>query len=109
MPNCIVLTDSETADGFRLAGVEVLVSRGGEETSRLVQKVMDNKECGLLLIKEEFMEELAEPFLRRLEKTGFPLLVPLPLDMNWWREQRGMEYLLRLIRRSIGYHLRIRK
>ena len=109
MPNCIVLTDAETADGFRLAGVEVLVSQGGEETTRLVQKVMEKKECGLVLMKEEFMEELPESLRRRLEKTGFPLLVPLPLDMNWWREQRGMEYLLRLIRRSIGYHLRIRK
>ena len=109
MPNCIVLTDHETADGFRLAGIEVLVSRGGEETTRLVEKVMEKKECGLILIKEEFMEDLAESLHRRLEKAGFPLLVPLPLDMNWWREQRGMEYLLRLIRRSIGYHLRIRK
>jgi V/A-type H+-transporting ATPase subunit F len=109
MPNCIVLTDSETADGFRLAGVEVLVSRGGEETTRLVEKVMEKKECGLILMKEELMEGLAESLLRRLEKAGFPLLIPLPLDMNWWREQRGMEYLLRLIRRSIGYHLRIRQ
>jgi V/A-type H+-transporting ATPase subunit F len=109
MPTCIVVTDSETADGFRLAGVEVLVSRGGEETSRLVEGVMEKRECGLLLMKEELMEGLAESLRRRLEKAGVPLLVPLPLDMNWWREQRGMEYLLRLIRRSIGYHLRIRK
>ena len=56
MPNCIVLTDAETADGFRLAGVEVLVSRGGEETTRLVEKVMAKRECGLLLMKEELMD-----------------------------------------------------
>jgi V/A-type H+-transporting ATPase subunit F len=109
MPTCVVLTDSETADGFRLAGVEVLVSRGSEETTRLVEKVLETEECGLVLMKEELMEGMAESLRCRLEKTGFPLLVPLPLDMNWWREQRGMEYLLRLIRRSIGYHLRIRK
>jgi hypothetical protein len=31
------------------------------------------------------------------------------MEMKWWREKRGMDYLLRLIRRSIGYHMRLRK
>lgn len=109
MPTCVVLTDTETSDGFRLAGVEVLVSRADGETTRMVEKLADDKECGLILINEELMEGLAESLLRRIEKAGIPLLVPLPLDMSWWREQRGMEYLLRLIRRSIGYHMRIRR
>ena len=53
----------------RFAGVEVLGSRDGGEATRQVEKVMETKECGLILIKEELLEELAESLLRRLEKS----------------------------------------
>lgn len=109
MATCIVVTDRETADGFRLAGVEVRTAADRGEAAAVLEAILAAGECGLVLVKEAFCEGLDGRIVRRIEREGRPLLVPLPLDMKWWREEKGMDYVLRLIRRSIGYQMRIRK
>jgi len=109
MLTCRVVTGPETADGFLLAGVKVDTVRTADETEARLKAVLEEKDCGLLLVDELLLDQVGEPLLRRLERAALPIVVPLPLDMTWWREKRGMDYLLRLIRRSIGYHMRLRK
>lgn len=109
MLTCRVVTGPETADGFMLAGVKVDAVRTVAETEARVKAALEEKDCGLLLVDELLLDQVGEPLLRRLERAALPIVVPLPLDMKWWREKRGMDYLLRLIRRSIGYHMRLRK
>ena len=107
--SCVVITDRETAIGFRLAGVEVRVSDSLAETKDHIEKLVVSGGCALLLVKGSLMEELGESFRNRVERAGSPVMIPLPLDMKWHAEEMGMEYLHRLIRRSIGYQLRLRK
>jgi len=109
MLTCRVVTGPETADGFLLAGVKVDTVRTADETEARLKAVLEEKDCGLLLVDELLLDEVGEPLLRRLERAALPIVVPLPMEMKWWREKRGMDYLLRLIRRSIGYHMRLRK
>jgi vacuolar-type H+-ATPase subunit F/Vma7 len=109
MLTCRVVTGPETADGFLLAGVKVDAVTTAAETEARLKAAFEEKDCGLLLVDELLLEEVGEALLRRLERAVLPIVVPLPLDMKWCREKRGMDYLLRLIRRSIGYHMRLRK
>lgn len=104
-----VVTGPDTAAGFRLSGVEVDVVRGPEEATKRLHLRLADENCGLLIVDERLMEQAGEPLRRRLEKAGLPIVVPVPIDMTWREEGRSMDYLLRLIRRSIGFHMRIRK
>ena len=108
MYTCRVVTGPETAEGFRLAGVRTEAAVTGEEAARCLRDVLADRSCGLLLVDEQLLEDAGEPLLRRLERAALPVVVPLPLERDWWMEERGMEYLLRLIRRSIGYHMRLK-
>ena len=103
-----VVTGPETADGFRLAGAKVDPVRTAAEAEDRLKAALAEGDCGLLLVDELLLEQVGETLRRRLERAALPIVVPLPMDMQWWREKRGMSYLLRLIRRSIGYHMRIR-
>ena len=104
-----VVTGPETAAGFRLAGIEVDVVLSPEEASKRLHRRLADESCGLLIVDEKIMEQMEEPLRRRLERAGLPIVVPVPVDMTWGEEERSMDYLLRLIRRSIGFHMRIRK
>lgn len=109
MRTCCVVADPGTAVGFRLAGVDVVVAADGREAETHVAAIVEKGECGLLLINESLVAGVGERTLRRIEREGLPLMVPLPLEMAWRGEERGLEYILRLIRRSIGYQMRIRR
>lgn len=109
MPKYQVITDPETAAGFRLSGVDVFTVRDNSETEGLMQEILDRGECALLLINEHLLEQVSVKLHRRIERTSLPLVVPVPLADKWWKEERGMEYLLRLIRRAIGYQMKIKK
>lgn len=104
-----VVTGPETAAGFSLAGIDVDVVRGPEEASKRLHRRLADESCGLLVVDEKIVERAEEPLRRRLERAGLPIVVPVPVDMTWREEERSMDYLLRLIRRSIGFHMRIRK
>ena len=108
MLSCRVVTDSESALGFRLAGLEVSAVRDAQEVESVVGKIIAGGGCGILLVQEDFFDAIGEPLRRRIDRAGLPLVVPIPVGASWWSEERSMEYILRLIRRSIGYQMRIR-
>jgi V/A-type H+-transporting ATPase subunit F len=108
MRTCQIITDGETALGFRLAGVEAFGAADGKETEQVMVGILERRECGLLLVREDFLEGVAAAVTRRFEREGLPIVIPLPVMGTWQEEERGLEYVLRLIRRSIGYSMRIR-
>jgi len=109
MMTCQIVTDPETALGFRLAGSEAFAAADGREAEEIIAGIVQKKECGLLLVREDLLAGVGATLLRRIERSGFPIIVPLPLQGSWFEEERGLEYVLRLIRRSIGYQMRIRR
>lgn len=104
-----VMTGQENAEGFRLAGIDVAVVNSPSEAEKKIGKVLAGQGCGLLLVDDGIYEGIGEGFRKRLDREGLPVIVPLPMERGWGMEERGREYLLRLIRRSIGYHMRLKK
>ncbi len=109
MLTCCVIAERSSADGFRLAGVRVAVADSPAEAEEHLAAILREGQCGLLLIGERLAGGLSEALLRRVERAGLPLVIPLPLETAWSGEERSLEYLLELIRRSIGYQMRIRR
>jgi vacuolar-type H+-ATPase subunit F/Vma7 len=54
MYKVIVLTDPETADGFRLAGVDVFEVETPAEATREVSRLLEDPKTGILAINEAF-------------------------------------------------------
>jgi vacuolar-type H+-ATPase subunit F/Vma7 len=79
MYKVIVITDPETADGFRFAGVNVVSVDTPDSAREQVKLLLDSPDAGILAIKES------------IEMAG---------------ERRA--YLARLIHRAVGFDITLR-
>ncbi len=109
MARVVALTDPETAMGFRLAGIEVLVARQADEVVRLLEEALQQRESGVVMFNEDYLQALPERLQKCLEDSLQPIFVPIPHIQSWQEGERREEYLSRLLRRAIGYQIKIRR
>jgi V/A-type H+-transporting ATPase subunit F len=107
MRTCRVIADEDSAVGFRLAGVEAAAVASPQEAERLLRAWVDEGECSLIIVAQRFLEAFSEATRRRIERLSLPIVIPLPLSAAWEQEERSQEYVLALIRRAIGFQMRI--
>jgi V/A-type H+-transporting ATPase subunit F len=94
--------------GFRLAGAPVEELAEGEEAERFKALVADVS-LGVLAVEQSLLERLPEPLLERTSREGIPVLLPFGLPRRWQEAGRGEEYVATLMRRAIGYHVKIER
>ena len=102
----MVLTDPDTAAGFRMAGVETHEAWNIEEARRMLPELMQDEDAGIIAVDEDFMQGLDERLMTRIEQSSRPIVIPIP-----GRSHRGggMTYIERLLRRAIGYNIVLRR
>ncbi len=102
----VVVTDPETAPGFRLGGVDVIEAATVEQAKSIIPILLYRDDTGIVAINEEFMSALDEKILEKIEKTYRPIIIPIPSKV------RGVEresYMERLLQRAIGYNIVLRR
>ncbi|UCF30378.1 MAG: V-type ATP synthase subunit F [bacterium] len=109
MSEILVIGQPEIVEGFSLAGADVETC---SDPSRLEWRVMDllrGRSHGIVIITEELYESLPEKVRLKAEESGRPLFItlPRPRGEDFWTEQEDM--ITRIIRRAIGYRLKIRR
>jgi V/A-type H+-transporting ATPase subunit F len=102
----VVVTDPETAPGFRLAGVDVVEAGSVEEARSLIPPLLFRDDTGIVAVNEEFMAALDQKVLGKMEKTHRPLLIPIPSGAG---KGEGRGYIERLLQRAIGYNIVVRR
>jgi V/A-type H+/Na+-transporting ATPase subunit F len=102
----VVVTDPDSASGFRLAGVDVLEASSLDEAKKIIHLLIYKDDTGIVAISEDFMAALDEKLLDRIAKTYRPIIIPIPSRI------KGIErtsYIERLLQRAIGYNIVIRR
>jgi V/A-type H+-transporting ATPase subunit F len=102
----MVVTDPETAPGFRLGGVDVLEVTSIEQAKAVIPSLLYKDDTGIVAINEEFMAALDEKLLEKIEKTYRPIIIPIPSKICGV-ERAG--YMERLLQRAIGYNIVLRR
>ncbi|MHC1626706.1 MAG: V-type ATP synthase subunit F [Methanoculleaceae archaeon] len=98
----IVVTDPDTAAGFRLAGVEVREAADAKSAREIISSLVYQDDTGIVAVNEEFMEALDEKLLNRIESTYRPVIIPIPTVS---RDVTRRSYVERLMQRAIGYNI----
>lgn len=109
MSKLLVITYPDASLGFKLAGVEIKVVPEDEDITPMLKDIMQKGEHGLLAVEERLLAKVDESLLKRIRKTGVPVIVPIDTPRSWHGEAEMESYITRLIRRAIGYQVKIKR
>lgn len=109
MYKLVVLTDTDTGDGFRLAGVDVITVDSPEEARKRLNELIDDDSSGIVAVNEAFMAEIDERTQQKINSTYRPIVISLPIREKLHTDEDHRAYLSRLIRRAIGFDITLRR
>ena len=109
MYKLIVLTDSDTADGFRLAGVDVAVADSPEMARKTLNALVDDEASGIIAVNEKMMADIDERTQNKIDSIYRPIVISLPIREQLTIGEDHRAYLARLIRRAIGFDITLRR
>jgi V/A-type H+-transporting ATPase subunit F len=92
--------------GFRLAGAAVEEVAPGAETAAF-RRLLAAPRTGVLAVEEELLRAVPDRVLRRARDAGLPVILPFALPRRWGEEGRGRAYVAALIRRAVGYAVKL--
>ena len=104
MKKIVFITPHDARYGFSLSGVTQFIV-APDEAEAAIQKAMADPDCGVVVIDERLLGGMSEERFREMEKRWFGLLIVLPAPEKVGEEVE--DYAERLIRRVIGYHVRL--
>jgi len=100
----LFITPDDARYGFMLAGVEQHVISEGDTIDEL-NKIILMEDIGIVVIDERLLKDDDIEYIRNLEKRWRGVVVVLPSPTKPTTE--GEDYVMRLIKKAIGYHVRL--
>lgn len=101
-----ILCDPAVAPGFEIASLRPRVADvDGAEAA--LEEMSKEPKTGVILVQSDLYEAAAGPTLKRIERQALPVLLPFP-GPRWKARPSPEEYVVELLRRAIGYRVRLR-
>ncbi len=104
-----VLTDPETATGFRLGGLEVVTASRQDEAAQRLTKMVESQEYALVAVDEGLLPDPYEAVERAMRGRDLPVLLPITSLAQAFAagEEDATEYMRRLVKSTIGYDIKL--
>ncbi len=109
MAKLLVLTDPETAIGFRLAGLDPIEASSEEEAAGRLLAFLASGEPAVLVYNEEYRLALPEQSQAALDTSLAPIFFAIPSRRAGRPGQPPETYVARLLRRTIGYQVKLKR
>ncbi len=107
MPRMVVLTDSETATGYRLAGVEVRETTQ-DEAVRELEEIITSESYALVAVDEGLVPDPVRATERAMRGRDLPVLLSVPsLGAAFSESADATEYMKELVRSAIGFDIKL--
>ena len=104
-----VVTDSESAAGYRLAGLDVFVPEEAAGARDLLVDLIRQDAYALIVVNEEWLPDPYQAVRREMRGRDVPVLLPAPRLGAVFGTEEGEadEYVRRLIRDTMGYDIKL--
>jgi vacuolar-type H+-ATPase subunit F/Vma7 len=99
------ITPEDARFGFSLAGIPQNIA-GQEEAEERLREIMAQPDTGLIIIDERIIKGIDGEKMREMDEWWHGILLVLPSPVKPAAEVE--DYAVRLIRRAIGYHVRLK-
>jgi vacuolar-type H+-ATPase subunit F/Vma7 len=100
----IVITRPGLSAGFELAGVHVIPVPDSSAAAHEVERIGETP--AVVIIDESLYRDLPEEMRRSLSRSAVPVVIPVP-GPDWTAASTAHEYIVEILRRAIGYRVRL--
>lgn len=100
-----VLTDPESATGFRLAGVDVYEATTPQTALETLRRLLD-QDYGLVAVNERLLAGTDDERERMLRGRDLPVVLPIPAPSA--EVESGEAYIARLVKETLGFYVKLR-
>ena len=104
MRKVVLVTPHDAAHGFALAGVRQRTCSAAEASS-IIREITGEPLAGLVIVDERLVDPPVQALMRELDRCWPGLVIALPAPQRGTRSEE--DYVLQLIRRAIGYQVRL--
>lgn len=104
MNRIVALTPADAGNGFACCGALQLIAPPGQVVATLTQALLEAGN-GVVILDERLVAEVGEERIHAFEERWPGVLVVLPAPGG---SGAGEDYALRLIRRAIGYQVKVK-
>lgn len=105
----LIITGRGFGAGFRMAGFECIEAGMDDDVSGLLLRLQAEGEYGLIAVDERLLVATSEAVMKRIERRSTPVIMPINLPEKWGEEGIAETAAMRLIRRAIGYQIRLKR
>ena len=109
MTGFLVITGEGDSAGFRCAGFDSIEVRDPPEVPPLLSRLVAEEKYGLIAVDERLLDTVPEALMRRIRKKGLPIVMHINIPRRWEERGVGESPVVRLIRRAIGYQIKIKR
>lgn len=103
----LAITEEGYDAGFRLAGCDVEMAGSEKEVISILEKYIEQKNYGIIIVDADLFYKIEDKKRKIFEESLLPSIVPLNLKTKGKRDAR--EYLKEVVRRVLGYSIRIKE
>lgn len=109
MAELLIITGEGASIGFRCAGLDTKELGEGEDISSVIAALQNERRYGLIAVEEKLLEQVSENVMKRIRRKGLPIVIPINIPHSWGEVEFGESPVVRLIRRAIGYQIKLKK
>lgn len=102
----LVVAGPGSSAGFALAGVPVIEAADASEAATRMERLLNDPDAGVVVVDDSLYRELPEELRRSLQSSAQPVVIPIP-GPDWTSESSAHEYIVEILRRAIGYRVRL--
>ena len=109
MRSFLVITETGASAGFKCAGFDCMEAEADGDIGALLTELQGGGRYGLIAVEERLLSRVPENVMRRLRKRGLPIIIHINMPLKWAEMEFGESPVVRLIRRAIGYQIKIKR
>ncbi len=101
-----VLTDPESAAGYRLAGLHVAVAQDATEARRILARMIEEETYALIAVSEALIPDPYQTLKREMRGRDLPVLLSA-LSPFAVEGEEAEQYMRQLILSTIGHEVKL--
>ena len=104
-----VLTDPESASGYRLGGLEVALAHDPAEAREVLARLIQSEDYALIIVNMTLLPDPYQAAKKELRNRDLPVLMAapcqrVPVDVAG---EDAKAYMQKLIRETMGYEIKL--